>query len=53
MRWSRTGRLETVDLGTRDATPWLREEALKLHPELWHAVIAVEAKRGRGEVQWS
>ena len=54
VRRSRGG-VEMVDIGVREATPYLREEALKLHPELWKAVAAVRSrdfspnnKQGRG-----
>ena len=48
-------KVEMVDIGVREATPFLRGEALKLHPELWKAVVAVRSrasssndKQGRG-----
>ena len=49
VRWSQ-GEVETVDIGVRKATPYLREEALKLHPELWKAVITVRGRDKRDKV---
>lgn len=37
-------KMEMIDIGVREAPPFLREEALKLHPELWTVVTAM---RGR------
>lgn len=47
VRRSRRG-VQMVDIGVREATPYLREEALKLHPELRKAVVAVREKQRRG-----
>ena len=47
VRRSRRG-VQMVDIGVREAPPFLREEALKLHPELWKAVVAVREKQRRG-----
>ena len=43
VRRSRSG-VETVEIRIQQATPYLREEALKLHPELWKAVMAVRSR---------
>lgn len=43
VRRSRNG-VDTIDIGVREASPYLREEALKLHPELWKAVMTVRGQ---------
>ena len=42
-------KVEMVDIGVREAPPFLREEALRLHPELWKAVAAVREKQQQGK----